>query len=73
MVAGDGPVAPAPRDIPDDEATGLVPYEDAAKSMLEATVQAAVDLGHDPRRHRGICYSACSPVSGSPARWADSA
>ena len=41
------PLLPAPRDIADDEATSVVPYDDASKSVLESTVGAALDLGHN--------------------------
>ncbi len=41
------PLVPAPRDIPDSEASTVVPYDDAAKAVLEATVGIAVDLGHN--------------------------
>lgn len=41
------PLVPASRDIPESEASTVVPYDDAAKAVLEATVGAAVDLGHN--------------------------
>ncbi|MBD0863326.1 Clp protease N-terminal domain-containing protein [Gordonia sp. zg691] len=41
------PLVPAPRDIPAAEASTVVPYDDPAKAVLEATVGAAIDLGHN--------------------------
>ncbi|OUC77738.1 Clp protease N-terminal domain-containing protein [Gordonia lacunae] len=41
------PLIPATRDLADDEATSVVPYDDAAKSVLEATVGVALELGHN--------------------------
>ncbi|SDU67610.1 Clp protease N-terminal domain-containing protein [Gordonia westfalica] len=41
------PLVPAPRDVPDSEASTVVPYDDAAKAVLEATVGVAIDLGHN--------------------------
>lgn len=41
------PLIPATREIADDEATSVVPYDDAAKAVLEATVGVALDLGHN--------------------------
>ncbi|ASR01401.1 Clp protease N-terminal domain-containing protein [Gordonia rubripertincta] len=41
------PLTPSPRDIPESEASTVVPYDDAAKAVLEATVGVAVDLGHN--------------------------
>ncbi|MBA5846030.1 ATP-dependent Clp protease ATP-binding subunit [Gordonia amicalis] len=40
-------LVPAPRDVPDAEASSVVPYDAAAKAVLEATVGIAVDLGHN--------------------------
>ncbi|ANY21947.1 Clp protease N-terminal domain-containing protein [Gordonia terrae] len=41
------PLVPSPRDIPDAEATSVVPYDEAAKAVLESTVGVAVELGHN--------------------------
>lgn len=41
------PLIPATRDLADDEATSVMPYDDAAKSVLEATVGVALELGHN--------------------------
>ncbi|WP_439031444.1 Clp protease N-terminal domain-containing protein [Gordonia terrae] len=41
------PLVPGARDIPDAEATTVVPYDEAAKAVLESTVGVAVELGHN--------------------------
>ncbi|MFE0751870.1 Clp protease N-terminal domain-containing protein [Gordonia sp. NPDC058843] len=41
------PLVPDARDIADDEATSVVPYDDGAKAVLESTVGVALDLGHN--------------------------
>lgn len=41
------PLIPAPREIPDAEISTVIPFDEAAKTMLETTISEAVDLGHD--------------------------